>query len=108
MSRFKHWLREYLGINEIWRKQENMNSIALAISERLGDTQQNIKTISSKIGILNQGLGRVIAKLDANYARSEFDPAKQAESDAIGEEVLRRLAAEQAVRDQYGYTPKSE
>lgn len=97
----KDLIRRWLGLDQIlWNLQDIREN-------RLSDRKLLNKMDTQLIAIL-PGLGRVIAKLDANYARSEFDPAKQAESDAIGEEILRRLAAEQAVRDQYDYTPKHD
>lgn len=101
-------IREWLGINEALRAGRHNRDLLLAMSERLGDTQQSVKIISTKIGILNQGVGRVIAKTDAHFARDPQSAEVKAESDAIGEEVLRRLGAEQAVREQYGYTPKED
>jgi hypothetical protein len=87
----KNWLREYLGINEVLTA---LNRLEL----------DHIRKMQSTLNAIGPGLGRVIAKLDANYARDELDPDKRAESDRIGEEALRRLAGEAAARAPYNET----
>lgn len=113
-------IREWLGINEALRATRLNRDLLLTISERLGDVQQNVRTANTKLGILNQGVGRIIAKADPHFIRNPLSPDMKAESDAISEHEIERikredalareaervLAAEQAVREQYGYTPK--
>jgi septal ring factor EnvC (AmiA/AmiB activator) len=79
-----------------------------AIRTQLAHINSNIRMMNTKIGTILPGLARVVAKLDAQYARDPQSPEMKAESDRLTEETIRRLEAEQAVRDQYGYTPDSE
>ena len=51
---------------------------------------------------------RTSAKLDPQATRDPMSADMKAESDVITEREIARLRAEQAVREQYHYTPKSE
>lgn len=87
-------IREWLGINEALRAQRHERELLLAFSERLG-------TVQTQLQAIGPGLGRVIAKLDAKFVESEHSDERRAESDRIGEEVLKRLNAEAAARAPY-------
>lgn len=89
----KHWFREFLGINDLARNQQQLYSEHSHLHNK---TDQLLKQMSA----LGSGLGRVIAKLDARFAEDESNasPERKAESDRIGEEVIKRLEAEAAAR----------
>lgn len=87
-------IRTWLGIEEI---RQDAAAIEFSITE-LRNHQINMQRTLNAIG---PGLGRVIAKLDPIVAVSEFDPERKAESDRIGEEVLKRLEAEAKAREPY-------
>jgi hypothetical protein len=80
-------------------REEFLNNKLDGIDARLGKVHKQISAITP-------GLARIIAKLDPQIGRNEMSPAMKAESDKLSEDVIRRLNAEQAVRDQYGYNPK--
>ena len=73
-------IHQWLGLDVI-RRSQSINASAIA-------------GLHNKLDIQNLALARVIAKLDPNYARSEFDPTRRAESDDIGRAVIARLEAE--------------
>lgn len=95
----QHHIRKWLGIDSIIANQQN-------IWREQAHLHRKIDNLRTQISTITPGLGRVIAKLDPQVARDEQSPAMRAESDALAEQVIRRFNAEQAVRDQYGYTPK--
>lgn len=94
----KNWLREYLGINEVLTA---LNRLELEDIRDLHNRQINMQRT---LGAIGPGLGRVIAKLDPQYGRSEFDPARKAESDKLAEETIKRLEAEAAARAPHNQT----
>lgn len=87
----KSHIQSWLGITEL---NQSLKS-HITYSER---TLANIK---GQLSTITPGLSRVIAKLDANYARDELDPAKRAESQRIADEVLKRLEGEAKARAPY-------
>lgn len=87
-------IRRWLGITEIQEDQS-------AIMDRLHNLNNELVRLQQSMKAIGHGLGRIIAKIDANYAKNEFDPAKRAESNKIGEEVLKRLNAEAKARAPY-------
>lgn len=42
----------------------------------------------------NRGMGRLLAKLDPQYAQDELDPDRKRKSDDIADQVIRKLIAE--------------
>ena len=82
----KHTIREWLGINELWRKLENQNSIILAISHRLGDVQSQIaEPLATLTSILYD----------------EHSTVRKAASNRLGTETTKRLIAEAKARAPY-------
>jgi len=47
-------------------------------------------------------MGRLIAKLDPHYAKDEQDPTRKAESDKIGDDVIKKLTSEHIIRNRVG------
>jgi hypothetical protein len=105
-------IRNWLGITA---DMELLNSNDEQIMEDLADINANIGKLRRSIEVSQQGLGRVIAKLDPIYGRPETpsNPTPQnaaqnaeyekrkAESDKLGDEVIKRLKSEQAMQDRY-------
>lgn len=90
----REWLQRLLSIDTI-------HSHLLDIRENRLSDRKLLNRLSTQMDAIGPGLGRVIAKLDAKYAESEHSPERKAESDAIGEEVIRRLNAEAKARAPY-------
>lgn len=92
-----NWLRTILRIPHIQQDLQQLVIENQAIGTQLREIRKTLNTIGP-------GLGRVIAKLDPQYGRSEFDPARKAESDKLAEETIKRLEAEAAARAPYNKT----
>jgi hypothetical protein len=60
-----------------------------------------LEKIERQICAITPGLGRIIAKLDPMYVKDELNPQRKKESDAIGEEVIKKLIAEYIERGKY-------
>lgn len=90
----KQYLQRLLGITQLTSKIETLER-SIRELERV-----QYKLINA-VHVSQAGLGRVIAKLDPMYGRSEFDPERVAESNRIGEEVLKKLFAEQAAMEKH-------
>lgn len=86
-DRVKNWL----GIPDLFR----------SISGHAARQQAQLDRIEKQLSAISPGLGRIIAKLDAKFAESEFTPERRAESDKLAEEVIRRLEAEAKAREPY-------
>lgn len=76
------WLRANLGLDLIYMK--------------LGENNRRLEKIEAQLGTVVPGMGRIVAKLDPNYARHEDD--KVGDSEKIGEEVILRLKGEHEAR----------
>lgn len=86
------YIRRKLRLYEIQEDQtflsDKLDALAAAIDRKT--TQETAR---------NLALGRIIAKLDPAYGRSEFDNVRKAESDRLGQEALDKLLGEaQALR----------
>jgi len=77
----RNWIRRWLGIEEL-----RLNLFYVR------------KEIQKDYRVTQQALGRIVAKLDPDYNKSESDPSRKAESDRLGEEVIKRLEAEDWAR----------
>lgn len=91
----KQAIRRWLGIEELHTKVDEY-------SKFIGLTNVNIGSIRNQLEVTNEALGRIIAKLDPMFAIPEDDPARRAESDRIGREAIRKMAAEVQVRRDKG------
>lgn len=58
------------------------------------DYRKRIEPLMVQSKITNLAVARIIAKIDPEYCRSEFDSKRRADSDAIGDQVLRKLLSE--------------
>lgn len=90
----KHRLRQWLGIIEIQKDQATLHHTLKDIRWLQGENSKNMITILS-------GIGRIVSKIDAQYARSEFDPVRIAESKKLEEEIIKRLQGEATARAPY-------
>lgn len=90
----KHWLREYLGINDLVRNQQ-------MLFDEHATLHHKSDRILKQVNAITPGLGRVIAKLDTQFGRADIDPTRKAESDKLAEETIKRLEAEAKAREPY-------
>lgn len=86
----KNWIRRFLGIDELITNQHLLDARTASMQLRLN----TLSKIEGQIIAANRGMGRLISKLDPMYGRDELDPARKAESDKLGEEIIRKLIAE--------------
>lgn len=84
-------VRDWLGISDLFR----------SISGHAQHQDVRLNKIEKQLVVITPGLGRVIAKLDAKYARDEQSAESRAESDRLAEETIRRLEGEAAARAPY-------
>jgi hypothetical protein len=81
------WLRRLLGTDGTYDQIVALNNYISGLRGEIGQ-------IRSQVSVTNLSLGRIIAKIDPAYATPEDDPKRKAASDAIGEEVIRKLLGE--------------
>lgn len=108
------FLRRWLGLDA------DMEFLTKKLNYQFGELHQELMTMQVSVGQLRrsvevsqQGLGRIVAKLDPMYGRSEMPPTaaagmsqeeaqqaqdnwmkRKAESDQLGQEAINRLYAE--------------
>ena len=85
-------IMNWLGISDLFR----------SISDHTAYQDREFQKILNQIAVHNRALGRIIAKVDPQYNRSEFDPERRAESDKLADEVIARLHAEHKASNPYG------
>lgn len=85
------WLQRLLGIKLLLLRQQQIHERVAKIDNRLGDIEHNTR-------VSHDGLGRVLAKLDSLYGIPEDDPRRKAASDALGNDIIRKLKDEDAAR----------
>ncbi len=84
-------IQDWLGITTVKKTQAY-------IVDKLADINSNIGKVHRIVSAITPGLGRVIAKLDPMYGKDELDPQRRADSQALGEQVIAKLKAEDAAR----------
>lgn len=87
----KEWIRNWLGLTEMFDRE-------VSIIMRLQKIHDMSEASLKEVRILGPSLGRIIAKLDPQYGKSEFDPIRKDESQALAEDIIKRLRAEDAAR----------
>lgn len=91
----KQLIQRWLGLDVIlWHLQDIREN-------RLSDRKLLNKMDLRLTDVIAPGMARVLNKLDPQFARSEFDPQRIAESDAIADATIARLRAEAAARAPY-------
>lgn len=90
----KDWIRSWLGIDQVLWNLQDMRENDLDARKAFNATAADVLIAKTMIAVHNRAIGRLIAKLDPIYSTSEHDPARRAESDRIGDEVMRKLLAE--------------
>ena len=83
----KKWIRQYLGIAEVQQDQDLLNL-------RLRGVLTELAAIKGQAIASNRGMGRLLAKLDPLFGVDELDPERKADSDRIGQDIIRKLIAE--------------
>lgn len=91
----KAWLRRYLGHDQLIAHLMDLDSFIRAQSRKQLELN----------GIHTAALGRIVARLEPLFAVPEDDPARKKASDELGEKVIEKLKAEQAVLEKYGHKP---
>ncbi len=75
------------------------------LNRRLADWEDHwkrLEPIFAQGKVTNLAVARIIAKIDPDYIRSEFDPKRRDESDAIGEQAIRKLLSEHRISNPTG------
>ncbi len=85
-------IRNWLGLAE--DRKFLSDQIAADFMALHNELYELRKTVSSSL----TAQARLIAKLEPNFAKSEFDPDRKAESDRLGEKVINRIKAEDWAR----------
>ncbi len=88
-------IRRYLGITEI---QEDQSMILRAVTTNIDSLRKRLGTTESVMRIYVSGIGRVIAVLDPNFGIPEDDPRRKADSDRMGNDIIKKLKAEDEIR----------
>lgn len=87
----KDWIRNWLGINDLKQQLEVIETSSI-------NTSTLIRSIDLTLRATSSGLGRIIAKLDPMYAKPEDDKDRKTESDNLGNDVIKRIKAEDQAR----------
>lgn len=88
----KRIIRRWLGLDRLATIEAQLSTAQAQIAT-LGAVITNLRTA---VEVQNLAAGRIIAKLDPAFVTPHDDPARKAESDRLGEEVIRRIKAEHA------------
>lgn len=91
----KNWIREWLGINQL---HDSLGTLISLVYAKYNQTETLLKDSHKDIRVLIPAIGEVLAKLNPILAQDELDPARQAESKAIGEQIIVRLRGEDMAR----------
>lgn len=78
-------------IRELERANSNLNRRLEQWETRLST---ELNSIRGHAIVANRGMARLVAKLDPEYNKSELTAERRAESDRIGDEVMKKLLAE--------------
>lgn len=97
-----NWLRRILHVYNLERDLEQLKNENQVIGRHLREIKSGLNNLQTTMNaVVTPGIARLIAKADATYVTSEFDPKRKAESDKLAEETIRRLQAEAAARAPY-------
>lgn len=88
----KERIRQWLGLDDITSRLSSIQCKLEGHSLLLNSTCDSVRAFGP-------GLGRILAKLDPMVSKSEFDPQRKEDSDKLGEDIIKRLKAEQEARD---------
>lgn len=92
----KKWIRQYLGLDNT---QNYIYAIAQTVA-RIERANEQVLQLKSSVDVTLTAVGKVISKFDPIYTQSELDPDRKAASDKLGQEVIDKLYAEDAARQQ--------
>jgi hypothetical protein len=81
------WFQQRLDITATYDRIGHIDNHIIKLERKLD-------ALHDRLSVTDRAIGRLVAKLDPTFAQSEFDPARKAESDRIGDEVMRKLIGE--------------
>lgn len=81
-----------------WSRIRELEKANFNLNRRLEQWEQSLgkeyNFMKGQAIAANKGMARLIAKLDPGYGRDELDPKVRAESDKLGDDIIRRLIGE--------------
>lgn len=77
-------------ISELERANANLQGRL----QRWEDYWKQFEQLKAQNKVTNLAVARIIAKIDPEYVRSEFDPDRRKESDEINDKIMRKLLSE--------------
>jgi predicted amidohydrolase YtcJ len=91
----KDWLREFLGINTIQIQINQLHKDIDNFNKNMAINNRNAHlNLMEQIKITQLAHARIIAKIDPAFNKDMASPEARAQSDKIGEEVLKKLISE--------------
>ena len=91
----KNWLREFLGINTIQIQINQLHKDMSSANKSMTiDNRNYYLHLKDEIKIIQLAHARIIAKIDPAFNKDMASPEARAQSDKIGEEVLKKLISE--------------
>lgn len=93
----KKMIRRFLGLPEdgiAGTLAAHEEVLRIHANQMRNATTSIYKKLDEELAITNLAVGRVIAKIDPTYIRSEHDPKRLAESEELGNKVIERIRAE--------------
>lgn len=91
MPSLRSILRAYLGIDLVLQRDSGL-------AARLAHIERQQTDLLRKLGIANDSLARIVAKLDPSYAQDMFSPETRVKSDEIAKRVMKQLLGDAAAR----------
>lgn len=62
--------------------------------EQWENFHQRLEQLMVQNKVTNLAVARIVAKIDPQYGRSDFDPERRKESDELSNEIIRKLIVE--------------
>lgn len=90
----KRLIRHWLGIEDLASNQQMLCTELAHLHHKAGEILRKLDAAHDHAVAANRGMARLLAKLDPQFNRDELDPVRRAESDAINDQIMRRLISE--------------
>lgn len=90
----KQRVRDWLGISRVIDQMNAIEIKQIANNNKVSDFNRNIS-------VQNRAFGHILARINPILGIPEDDPKRRADSDALGEEIIRRLKGEVQVTEKY-------